>query len=176
MKRARATMAARKGWVNGSVRTAAPSVVWSRQLADFVFQHVRRRIDFYRPATRFMHCRVVGAVTCSMHDILLMSVSGADRRPLPLGDAPHSRHRCDIFGRKFQLAENPAKTDRVIRVSFIRSRCLAQVVAQGRRRLTLQWLGQYGLGTVLVEAWCRVQLFQFRMGKRNEHAVGTSAR
>src|SRR5205823_7343684 len=30
------------------VRTAAPSVVWSRQLqADFVFEHVRRRVDFH---------------------------------------------------------------------------------------------------------------------------------
>ena len=44
------------------VRTAAPSVVWSRQLqADFVFEHVRRRIDFdvQRPPQGDPHRRVV---------------------------------------------------------------------------------------------------------------------
>src|SRR5256885_1030236 len=44
------------------VRTTAPSVVWSRQLqADFVFEHVQRRIDFYvqRPHQGDPHRRVV---------------------------------------------------------------------------------------------------------------------
>lgn len=44
------------------VRTAAPSVLWSRNLqADFVFEHMRRRIDFQvqRPPQGDPHRRVV---------------------------------------------------------------------------------------------------------------------
>src|SRR6266581_5998324 len=44
------------------VWTVAPSIVWSRQLqADFVLEHVRRRIDFYaqRPPQGNPHRRVV---------------------------------------------------------------------------------------------------------------------
>ena len=56
------------------VRTAAPSVVWSRQLqADFVFEHVRRRIDFYvkRPPQGDPHRRVVWRRhLLLMHDVV----------------------------------------------------------------------------------------------------------
>src|SRR5712691_7800044 len=56
------------------VRTAAPSVVRSRQLqADFVFEHVRRRIDFYvqRPPQGDPHRSVVRRRhLLVMHDVL----------------------------------------------------------------------------------------------------------
>jgi len=56
------------------VRTAAPSVVWSHELqSDFVFEHVRRQIDFYvqRPPQGDPHRRVVWRHhMLIMHDIL----------------------------------------------------------------------------------------------------------
>src|SRR5213075_1294621 len=49
------------------VRTASPSLVWSRQLqANFVFEHVGRRIDFYVSARHKATRTAVssGAATC----------------------------------------------------------------------------------------------------------------
>ena len=63
MKRARATMEARKGRVNGlmSGRLRHPSSGAASCKADFVFEHVRRRIDLdvQRPPQGHPHRRAV---------------------------------------------------------------------------------------------------------------------